>query len=590
MTTINELKQKIVEEVEKALEKSFEEKIDDIKLVFPPNISLGDFTVECFPLSKILKKNPAKIAEILAQKISENKNGVIEKAAAVGPYVNVKIYNGILFGSICSEIISRGDLFGNSQSDSGKRVMIEYLSPNTNKPLHLGHARNGSLGMATANLLQATGNSVIKANLINDRGAHICKSMLAWKKWGDGETPESIGMKGDHFVGKWYVRFAQEGEKDAHLNEEVQEMLQKWEAGDPETLELWNKMNQWVYDGFAETYAELGLKFDVFYYESNTYKLGKDIIDQGLKKGVFYKDSRGAIVFDLPPERFGLNKDGSPKKITVLRSDGTSVYITQDLGTALLKVTEHKLDSSIYVVGSEQNHHFKTLFEILEALGYEWARNLFHLSYGMVYLPEGKMKSREGKVVDADNMIQEVVALAAEGIKARNLEKNISEQEISERAGKIGKGAIKFYLLRVNPQQDIYFDPKESISLEGFTGPYCQYAYARISSILKNSGELPQMENVEFSRLNSEEERLLAQKLLQFPAEIENAARDLNPSRIANHIFEIAKSFNQFYHKCPVLSAEDKKARDARLILAKSVATVLKKGLNLLGIEVLEKM
>lgn len=587
---IKELKESVIKKVEEAILEVFGVKPEEMKLALPPSISLGDFTIECFSLAKQLKKDPKKIAEDLAQQLSKTGGNIIQKASAVGAYVNIEVFSNALFGNICSEIMSAGDSFGNSDFGNGQKVMVEYLSPNTNKPLHLGHARNGSLGMAIANLFQATGHFVIKANLVNDRGVHICKSMLAWKKWGNGTTPESEGVKGDHFVGKWYVRYAQEAEKDVHLEEEVQEMLQRWEAGDLEILELWKMMNAWVYDGFSKTYRNFGLAFDVFYYESETYKLGKDIITEGLKKKVFNHDSRNAVVFDLPIAEFGLNKDGTNKKTTVLRADGTSVYITQDLGTALMKVTEHKLDSSIYVVGSEQNHHFRTLFKILEALGYGWAKRLKHLSYGMVYLPEGKMKSREGKVVDADNLIDEVVRLAEKSIRSRSSENSISEKEIKERAGKIGKGAIKFYLLRVNPQQDINFDPKESISLEGFTGPYCQYAYARISSILKNARVVASIDNIDFSLLNSNEERLLVQKLFQFPEEVQASVEDLNPAKIATQVFEVAKAFNQFYHLHPVLNAENENLKNARLVFIQAIGLTIKKGLNLLGIDVLEKM
>jgi arginyl-tRNA synthetase len=471
-------------------------------------------------------------------------------------------------------------------------VMVEYLSPNTNKPLHLGHMRNGSLGMALSNILKASNFEVIRANLVNDRGVHICKSMLAWLRWGGEETPESTGLKGDHFVGKWYVRYAIEADKDPHLDEEVQEMLQKWEAGDPETIKLWEKMNKWVYDGFAETYQNLGLQFDVFFYESETYKSGKDIITEGISKKVFYQDVKGNVVFDLPEEKFGLNKGGQPKKVTALRSDGTSVYITQDIGTSVLKMNDYDLSRSIYVVGSEQIHHFQCLFEILKKLGYDWAGGLFHLSYGMVYLPEGKMKSREGKVVDADNLIGEVKQLAVEEIRKRYADdKHISEEDIEERAGKVAVGAIKFYLLRVSTSQDIHFDPKESLSFEGFTGPYCQYAYARICGILRNAKKKAEnFTQADFSLLGNPEELLLLQKMIQFPFEVEKAANEYSPIKVLSQTYEVAKAFNQFYNAHSVLQAEDEKLVVARLELIKATAVVIKNGLELLGIEVMEKM
>jgi arginyl-tRNA synthetase len=440
-------------------------------------------------------------------------------------------------------------------------------------------------------MLEATHNEVIKSILINDRGVHICKSMLAWERYGNGATPESEGIKGDHFVGKWYVRYAIESEKDPSIEQNIQEMLKKWETGDPETLALWAKMNQWVYDGFAETYQNFGMEFDVFYYESDTYKLGKDVIAEGLKKGVFSLDDRGNTVYFLPKAQFGTEKGGSTKKVTVLRPDGTSLYITQDIGTAILKVTEHKLDSSVYVVGSEQEHHFKCLFAMLEALGYTWAPNCYHLSYGMVYLPEGKMKSREGKVVDADDLIAGMVELAEEEIRKRDPERTLTEAEIKQRAAVIGVGAIKYYLLRVRPTQSINFDPAESISFDGFTGPYCQYAYARIFGILEKAGQRG-MEggSADLSLLGNIEELLLLKMLIQFPEEVAGGVAEYNPSRVAVHVFNTARAFNQFYNKHAVLQAGNDALTAARLALIKATAAVLKRGLELLGIGVLENM
>jgi arginyl-tRNA synthetase len=469
--------------------------------------------------------------------------------------------------------------------------MVEYLSPNTNKPLHLGHLRNGALGMSVARLYEATGHWVVKANLINDRGVHICKSMLAWQRWGYESTPESVGKKGDHFVGNWYVRFAQEADRDADLENQVQQMLLLWEAGDRETVDLWKTMNDWVYDGFSRTYENFGLEFDVFYYESNTYKLGKDVIQKGLAAKVFAKDAHGNTVFQLPAKEFGQEKNGEAKKVTVLRPDGTSLYITQDIATSILKIEEHSLNFSIYVVGSEQEYHFKCLFQILADIGYEWAKDCYHLSYGMVYLPEGKMKSREGKIVDADDLIAEIKKLAENEIRQRNPQGTLSDNEVKSRAEKIGIGAVKFYLLRVRPTQSINFDPAESISFDGFTGPYCQYAYARIFGILGKAGSTGlELENVDFAQLGNPEEWQLLQKLIEFPAEVEGATRELNPSRVAVHIFNTAKAFNQFYNKHPVIKAENDKLVNARLALIKATAVVLKKGLNLLGIAVLENM
>jgi arginyl-tRNA synthetase len=550
---------------------------------------MGHFAVACFPLAKQFRSSPADIAKKLADNILPD--DVLQKAAAKGPYLNLTLFPAILFGDICSEIFAVDSNYGESLTGRNKRVMVEYLSPNTNKPLHLGHLRNGALGMSVAKLYETTGHWVVKANLINDRGVHICKSMLAWQRWGDGSTPESVGKKGDHFVGDWYVRFAREADKDADLENQVQQMLQQWESGNRETVDLWKTMNSWVYDGFSQTYHNFGLEFDAFYYESDTYKLGKDAIQQGLKANVFVSDVHGNTVFQLPAKEFGQEKNGDPKKVTVLRPDGTSLYITQDIATSILKIEEHNLNFSIYVVGSEQEYHFKCLFQILADLGYEWAQDCYHLSYGMVYLPEGKMKSREGKIVDADDLIAEMKKLAADEIHQRDPDGSLSDDEVNRRAEIIGIGAVKFYLLRVRPTQSINFDPAESISFDGFTGPYCQYAYARIFGILEKAASAHlNLDNTDFALLGNTEELQLLQKLMEFPAEVESAVRELNPSRIAVHIFNTAKAFNQFYNKHQVVQAGNDQLVSARLALIKATAVVLKKGLDLLGIEVLENM
>ena len=561
----------------------------EVSLVNPPSLDMGDFSVACFSLAKEAKKSPAQIALELAEAIETD--DVISKVQAAGPYVNFTINPQILFGSILTEVEKENENYGSGTLQESQKVMVEYLSPNTNKPLHLGHMRNGALGMAISKIYEKAGHEVIKACLINDRGIHICKSMLAWKKWGGGETPKDAGMKGDHFVGKWYVRYAQELETDPSLAEQAQEMLQKWETGDAETLELWKMMNEWVYEGYNQTFQKLGLEFDKTYYESQTYKLGKDIVQEGLAKEIFRKTDEGAVVFDLPEDEFGLDKDGQKKSATVLRADGTSVYLTQDLGTALLKVKEFGLDESVYVVGSEQTHHFKVLFKILETLGYPWAKKLHHLSYAMVYLPDGKMKSREGKIVDADDLAAEMEKVAEEEIRNRDEQKKLSDEEVKERAGKIGLAAIKFYLLRVHANQDIHFDPKESISFDGFTGPYCQYAWARIAGIIRNAKEqgITESGEVEFSLLGKDEERLLVHKIMQFPQKIQTSLDQFDPMDIAVYAYELAKSFNQFYNKHQVVG-EDKPLSSARLSLVKSTSIVLKNALGLLGVEVMERM
>jgi len=587
--SVQKLNDAILNKIESAAEKALGQIPETLELCFPPNTELGHFAVGCFPLAKQFRKSPAEIAKIISEIITPD--DVIHQVTASGPYLNISLHPGVLFGEFCSEIISKKTKYGESSVGKGIRGMVEYLSPNTNKPLHLGHMRNGALGLSISRILQATGHRVVKANLINDRGVHICKSMLAWKRWGAGSTPESEGVKGDHFVGSWYVRFAREALDNQTLEDDVQTMLQQWEAGDPETLKLWETMNTWVYDGFADTYKNFGLEFDVFFYESDTFKMGKDVIQKGLEKNVFSKDDHGNTVFRLPVAEFGQEKGGEAKKVTLLRPDGTSLYITQDIATSILKIESHKLYFSIYVVGSEQEYHFKCLFQILDALGYEWAKDCHHLSYGMVYLPEGKMKSREGKIVDADDLIAEMKKLAADEIRQRDPDGRLSDDEINHRAEKIGIGAIKFYLLRVRPAQTINFDPAESISFDGFTGPYCQYAYARISGILakaQNSGT--DLQRCDFSLLGNPEELLLLQRLIQFPEEIHDAAQGFNPSKIAVHIFNTAKAFNQFYNKHHVLRSENETLVTARLALIEATAIVLKKGLNLLGIEVLENM
>jgi arginyl-tRNA synthetase len=587
--SIDQLKTHVLDRISEACRTAFGQAAEGMEIGFPPDLQLGHLAVGCFPLSKQLRKSPAEIAKTIAAAIPIDE--VIVSAAAAGPYINFRLANRVFFGGVIDVILAAGGRYGDAPVGRDRRVMVEYLSPNTNKPLHLGHLRNAALGISVSRMLEATGHRLVKSILINDRGVHICKSMIAWERFGNGATPASEGVKGDHFVGKWYVRYAIESEKDSTLENSIQDMLKRWEEGDPQTVDLWKRMNQWVYDGFAETYRSFGMDFDVFYYESDTYKLGKDVIAEGMEKGVFTRDERGNTVYPLPEKQFGLEKNGASKKVTVLRPDGTSLYITQDIGTAILKVTQHHLDSSVYVVGSEQEHHFKCLFSMLAALGYAWASNCYHLSYGMVYLPEGKMKSREGKVVDADDLIAGMVELAEEEIRRRDPERKLSDAEVRQRAAVIGTGAIKYYLLRVRPTQSINFDPAESISFDGFTGPYCQYAYARIFGILEKAGQRG-MEGgpADLALLGNIEELLLLKMLIQFPEEVASGVAEYNPSRVAVHVFNTAKAFNQFYNKHTVLQAGSNELTSARLALIRATAAVLKRGLNLLGIDVLENM
>jgi arginyl-tRNA synthetase len=583
------LTDQIIDRIHKIVVTLYGQAPEGLKIGFPPDISLGDVTIECFPLAKQFRNSPAKIAGNIVDHLEPD--DVILEASAKGPYINVKINAASLFKYVCRTLFECPPFIIPPQAPPGDQVMVEYLSPNTNKPLHLGHLRNGALGMAVANLHEAIGHRVIKANLVNDRGVHICKSMLAWQHWGEGQTPESEGLKGDAFVGKWYVRFSKEAENNSSLENDAQSMLQRWEKGDPDTLRIWKMMNKWVYEGFSETYEKMGLRFDTFYYESETYKYGKDIIEDGLNRNIFSKDDRKNTLFLLPEDDFGLDEKGLPKKVTVLRPDGTSLYITQDIGTTVMKVIDQQLDKCIFVVGSEQNFHFQCLFTILKALGYDWAENCHHLSYGMVYLPEGKMKSREGKVVDADDLLDQMALLAAEEIRQRNPEGQLTQDEIVKRAAKIGVGAVKFYLLRVKPTQDIHFDPQESISFDGFTGPYCQYAHARICGIIRKAEAMGLgTEQSTLQSLGNDEERALAQQLIRFSETVRRAALEFNPSIVASYLFNTAKLFNQFYNKHSVIHADTDTQKRDRLALTRSTASVLKKGLELLNIDALERM
>lgn len=585
--TTKELGEKISNRLTEAIQKSFGEKIENFEMSFPPDPKFGDFSIECFSLSKKIKKAPVEIAKIIASKIESD--GIVEKAENQGPYVNLKLTNAALM-SVLYEVIDKKENFGNWKIGMGEKIMVEFLGPNTNKPIHLGHLRNGSIGMAISNILEKTGHKVLKANIINDRGIHISKSMLAYQKWGENSTPESFRMKGDHFVGHWYVKYHKELEKNPKLEEEAQEMLRKWESEDKEIKNLWKKMNEWVYAGWEETFGKLGFEFNVVDYESKNYELGKNVIEKGLKKGIFKKEESGSITFNLPENDFGLDRDGSAKKITLIRSDGTSVYITQDIGTAISRFEKHNLTRLIYIVGSEQEYHFRCLFKILEDLSFKWAKKLTHLSYGMIALPEGKMKSREGTVVDSDDLILEMKNLAREELEKRYSQKKIEISDFEERARKISLGAIKFHFLRIGASQDIEFNPKESISFDGFTGPYCQYTYARIASILRKSGKT-KFKDIDFGVLGENlEEREIAKKIIEFKGEIRKSALEYNPSIIANGVFEIAQLFNKFYQKHQVLNAKNEETKKARLALVQAVQIVIKSGLNLLGIETLEKM
>jgi arginyl-tRNA synthetase len=553
----------------------------------------GQVTIVAFPFTKFSRKGPEQTANEIGEYL---KNELKEVSAfnVVKGFLNISLRDEYWIGQLYNQILS--DDFAVA-TPNGQKVMVEYSSPNTNKPLHLGHIRNNLLGFSVAQILAAAGYDVVKANLVNDRGIHICKSMLAWQKFGNGETPESSGLKGDHLVGKYYVLFDKayktqieelkaegqtedEAKKNAPFIKEAQEMLQKWEAGDAEVLDLWKTMNGWVYAGFAETYKQLGVDFDKYYYESNTYLLGKDIIEEGLEKGVFFRKPDGSVWIDL-------TADGLDEKL-VLRSDGTSVYITQDLGTAQLKYNDFHMDKSIYVVGNEQDYHFKVLFLILNKLGKAGADGLFHLSYGMVDLPSGKMKSREGTVVDADDLMAEMNATAKEQTDAMGKVDSFSDEYKQQLYHTIGMGALKYFLLKVDPKKRLLFDPNESVDFQGHTGPFIQYTHARIKSVLSRADYKP-TGNIIVSEIDGLERDLIV-LLTQFPAVIKDAANGYSPAIIANYVYELAKTYNKFYHEKSILQAENEVLKQFRLELSASSAKVIRKGMALLGIDVPERM
>ena len=554
----------------------------------------GQVTAVTFPFTRISKKTPEQTGTEIGEFLKENVKEVADFNVIKG-FLNLSIADSYWIDELLTKV--HGHDFGQSPSN-GQKVMVEYSSPNTNKPLHLGHVRNNLLGFSVAEILSANGYDVIKANLVNDRGIHICKSMLAWKMFGNGETPESSGLKGDHLVGKYYVIFDKEykkqiealitvgqtedeAKKNAPVIKEAQEMLLKWEAGDQEVIKLWSMMNGWVYAGFDVTYKKLGVDFKKYYYESDTYLLGKDTIQEGLDKGVFFRKEDGSVWIDL-------TDDGLDQKL-VLRADGTSVYITQDLGTAQLKYDDFKMDKSIYVVGNEQDYHFKVLFLILQKMGKSWANGLFHLSYGMVDLPSGKMKSREGTVVDADELMDDMIQTAQERTEELGKVEGFTEEEKRDLYNMIGLGALKFFLLKVEPKKRLLFDPNESIDFQGHTGPFIQYTHARICSILTKADYKNKISD-KYSNVLTALEKDLIVNLAKYPDVISSAAREYSPAHIANYVFELAKLFNKFYHEESILKAEDPQVRNFRLDLAAATASIINKAMKLLGIRVPSRM
>lgn len=636
----------IIEAVVKAVKDLYQTDIaaKDVNLQDTRKEFEGQVTIVTFPFTKVSRKGPeqtgAEIGEYLQKALPQ-----IAAFNVVKGFLNISLADSFWLEKLHAEILT--DDFA-SPKPNGKWVMVEYSSPNTNKPLHLGHIRNNLLGFSVAEILGAAGYDVVKANLVNDRGIHICKSMLAWREFGNGETPESSGLKGDHLVGKYYVLFEKElrvqlipvlnsiEETDLslfthkqqvkiqeHLNKinilreklqgqtdklkaeieekitseesdikeiaktqtalmrEAQTMLLKWEAGDPEVISLWKTMNGWVYDGFDVTYKTLGVNFDKYYYESNTYLLGKDIVEEGLAKGVFFKKEDGSVWIDL-------TEDGLDQKL-VLRADGTSVYITQDLGTAQLKYDDYKMDESIYVVGNEQDYHFKVLFLILQKLGKSWAQGLYHLSYGMVDLPSGKMKSREGTVVDADDLMADMFDTAKKQTEEMGKVDGFTEEDKTKLYRTIGMGALKYFLLKVDPKKRLLFDPNESVDFQGHTGPFIQYTHARIKSVLSRANYTAEGSQNDVAELDGIERDLIV-TLSKFPEVIAEAAAGHSPALIANYVYELAKTYNKFYHEKSILQAEEERLKQFRLQLSAASAKIISKAMGLLGIDVPERM
>jgi arginyl-tRNA synthetase len=582
--------------IAKAIQDLFEVSVDKVEFQATRKEFEGDITMVIFPLLKLVKSNPVELGNKIGNYLVENVPEVA-RFNVVSGFLNIVISDSyyLNFFNGIKDDVKYGFVMPNP---SDKAVMVEYSSPNTNKPLHLGHVRNNLLGYSVAEIIKASGKKVYKTQIINDRGIHICKSMLAWKKMGNGETPASTGLKGDKLVGNYYVAFdkaykeeinglmaagktEEEAKKQAPIILEAQEMLLKWEAGDEEVKSLWAMMNQWVYDGFATTYSNLGVNFDSFYYESNTYLLGKDVVQIGLEKGVFEKDPDGSVWIDLTDE-------GLDRKI-VLRSDGTAVYMTQDIGTAIQRVKDHPdVGGMVYTVGNEQDYHFKVLFLILQKLGFDWASSLYHLSYGMVDLPSGKMKSREGTVVDADDLMQEMTSTAQTISEELGKLEGYSEEEKTKLYNTIGLGALKYYILKVDPKKRILFNPEESVDFAGNTGPFIQYTYARIQSIIRKA-TFDFSATAKTTDLHEKEKELLKQIEL-YPEVIQNAAQNHSPALIANYTYELVREYNSFYQAVPILGEENQEKKIFRVQLSKKVADTIASSFSLLGINVPERM
>nr|WP_321452174.1 arginine--tRNA ligase [uncultured Carboxylicivirga sp.] len=572
---------------------------DNIQLQLTRKDMKGDYTIVVFPLLKVSKKNPVQTGEDLGNYLINDCDEVSAFEVIKG-FLNIQLSHAYWLG-LLNELVQNADYGKTTATDNSPLVMIEYSSPNTNKPLHLGHIRNNLLGYSLSRIVAANGNKVVKTNIVNDRGIHICKSMLAWQKWGEGQTPESTGKKGDHLVGDFYVKFDQEYKKEqaeliekgatkdeaeaqSQLMAEAREMLLKWESQDEEVYALWEMMNKWVYAGFDETYKMMGVDFDKIYYESDTFKTGRDMVLEGLEKGVFYRRDDNSVWADL-------QNDGLDEKL-LLRKDGTSVYMTQDIGTAKLRYDDFSIDKMVYVVGNEQNYHFKVLAILLDKLGLEWGKDLVHFSYGMVELPEGKMKSREGTVVDADDLMKDMIDTARDMSKELGKLEGYSEEEAEKVYKTIALGALKYFILKVDPRKNMTFDPKESIDFNGNTGPFIQYTYARIQSIGRKAQEkgiaIPDAADTAVEMTDKEVQ--LMKMISNFPSVVAEAGKAYSPALIANFIYDMAKEFNQFYHESPIAVEEDEAKRSMRLVLCKNVGTVIKNGMWMLGIDVPERM
>ncbi|WP_438711399.1 arginine--tRNA ligase [Aquimarina muelleri] len=591
------LQKKISGKVKEAILQLYDASLESVELQATRKEFEGDITVVVFPMLRIVKGNPLQIGETIGKYLVENVKEVKDYNVVKG-FLNLVISD--LYYLDFFAIIKEDKQYGFVTPEvKGEALMVEYSSPNTNKPLHLGHVRNNLLGYSVAEIIKASGKKVYKTQIINDRGIHICKSMLAWQRYGNQETPESTGLKGDKLVGNYYVKFDQvykeqiehlitkegkteeEAKKEAPFILEAQEMLRKWEAGDEEVVQLWKMMNGWVYEGFDQTYKALGVSFDSYYYESNTYLLGKDNIEEGLANGVFYKKEDGSVWCDLNDEKLD-------DKL-VLRSDGTSVYMTQDIGTAIQRIKDNPdVGGMIYTVGNEQDHHFNVLFAILKKLGYDWAEQLYHLSYGMVDLPSGKMKSREGTVVDADELIAEMTSTAGDISKDLGKLEGYTEEEKNEVYNIIGLGALKYFILKVDPKKRILFDPKESVDFQGNTGPFIQYTYARIQAILRKA-DLDYNESITDIKLH-EKERDLIKQLGYYPEVIQNAASELSPAIIANYTYDLVKSYNSFFQNVSIFGADTDKEKIFRIQLSGLVGNTIKSAFGLLGINVPDRM